>query len=140
MALKDNRRTQVAYPEDMRTNLWPLCCGAAILSGFKNVGNKTDEELRAAIMEQVTNSIPDNQVYAGEQIRPGTLFVTLNGGQMGSPKIVKALTDCGFVQFAQGTDRNAQQGFFVRTANGNFKLLPGVTVTKAPEPVLVKAA
>ncbi len=33
------------FPSEMRTQLWPLCCGARIISGFKHAANLTLEDL-----------------------------------------------------------------------------------------------
>jgi hypothetical protein len=108
------------YPEEMRRQLWPLCCGASIISGFKNVHMMTDDELVENI-EATVKSTPDLQVYAGEQIKPKLTFLTLNNDQMKSPKIMTAIEKCGFVKFAEASPRGAPQGFFVRDDSKSFK-------------------
>lgn len=130
-ASSDFRRTKDAYPADMRRQLWPLCCGASIISGFKDVGTKTPEQL----VEQINSAcaaIPDLQVYGGETINPQLTFLTLNGSQMASKAIRQALDAAGFVQFGASTPRNAGQGFFYRDPTNTFKLTaPSGTVIDA---------
>lgn len=120
-----------AYPAEMRTQLWPLCCGISIISGFKSVGNSTPEELVKQI-EDTCNAIPDHQVYAGETITPKLTFLTLNGTQMGSKAIRQAVEKAGFIQFGASTPRNAGQGLFYRDPTKTFKLTaPNGTVIDA---------
>jgi len=102
-----------SYPAEMRRQLWPLCCGASIISGFKNVNQLTDEELVADI-EASVKMVPDMQVFGGEQINPRFTFLTLNSGQMGSPKIMKAIEKAGFFLIGTGAPRGSKQGFFLR--------------------------
>jgi hypothetical protein len=109
------------YPAEMRTQLWPLCCGAAILSGFKNVGGLTPEALVNQITETVESYVPDHQVFVQEQIKPKLVFLTLNSDQMGSKKIMAAVSEAGFVKFAEAAPRGAPQGFFVRDKSKSFK-------------------
>jgi hypothetical protein len=104
---------QGSYPEEMRTQLWPLCCGARIISGFKAAHNSTLEDLVEQI-EAVLKAVPDHQVFHGEQMCPKLTFLTLNSGQMGSKKIMDAVTKCGFVKIAEAKPRGSVQGFFVR--------------------------
>lgn len=111
------------YPAEMRTQLWPLCCGAAILSGFKDVGLMTEDELDEQIKGILTTSIADHQVYEGEVMRPKLTFLTLNSSQLQSPKIMKAVKTAGFVQFAVAKPRGGDQGFFVRDLSNSMKLL-----------------
>lgn len=101
------------YPEEMRRQLWPLCCGASILSGFKNVQLLEPEELVQQI-EDTIEAIPDLQVYGYEQIRPKLTFLTLNKGQMASEKIVNAVAKAGFVKFMEASPRGTEQGFYYR--------------------------
>lgn len=110
-----------SYPEEMRTQNWPLCCGAKIISGFKNVGNETDEELIKQINSVCDDYVPDHQIYGGETINPALTFLTLNQGQMGSKKIVTAVEAAGFKLFAKGTGRNKEQGFFFRDTTKSFR-------------------
>ena len=107
------------YPEEMRTQLWPLCCGARIISGFKAAHNSTDEELVKQI-EDTLKAIPDHQVYNHETMRPKLTFLTLNNGQMQSKKIMAAIEKCGFVKFAEAQPRGSKQGFFVRDESKSF--------------------
>lgn len=109
------------YPAEMRTQLWPLCCGAAIISGFKDVGPLSEKDLLAKINSVADESIPDHQVYKGEQMRPKLLFLTLNASQMGSKKIADAVKEAGFVQFAVAAPRGSSQGFYVRDKSESFK-------------------
>lgn len=110
------------YPENLRRQLWPLCCGASILSGFKDAFNYNDSaEMTAAILDVIENTIPDLQVYAGEEMRPKLTFLTLNESQMKSPMIMKAITDAGFVKFAEASPRGRPQGFFRRDTSETFK-------------------
>lgn len=109
------------YPAEMRTQLWPLCCGAAILSGFKDAAGKTDEELLASINKTFDEMTPDHQVYVGEQMRPKLTFLTLNAGQAQSPKIMKAVTAAGFKLFATAAPRGSTQSFFYRDMSETFK-------------------
>lgn len=108
------------YPEEMRTQLWPLCCGARIISGFKNVAMMDEDELVKQITVTIEEKIPDHQVYSHEQMRPRLTFLTLNSGQMQSKKIMDAVEKCGFVKFAEGKPRGGAQGFFVRDESKSF--------------------
>lgn len=110
------------YPAEMRRQLWPLCCGAAILSGFKAVQTLTDAELVEQINHTVDEAVPDMQVFGHESMRPKLTFLTLNSGQMQSPKIMKAIAAAGFVKFGEGSPRGSAQGFFVKDTSGTFKL------------------
>ncbi len=116
------------YPFEMRNQLWPLCCGAQILSGFKDVGRMTHTNLVNKINEICTDYVPDHQVYIGENMKPTVVFLTLNSDQMSSQKIIKAVLEAGFKLFAYGTDRNLDQGFFVRNESGNFKIVADTDV------------
>lgn len=118
---KSFKRSNEAYPPEMRRQLWPLCCGASILSGFKAVGNLSPEELVASI-DETLNSVPDLQVYGSETINPQLTFLTLNGDQMKSKAILTAIDKAGFVQFGASTPRNSGQGFFYRDPTKTFKL------------------
>lgn len=118
---------QQSYPSDMRRQLWALCCGASIISGFKTVNQLSDEELIADI-ETCVGMVPDMQVFGGEQINPKYTFLTLNSGQLGSPKIMAALDKTGFFLIGTGKPRGSLQGFFLRddtvgtwTPTGNTK-------------------
>jgi len=115
MALKAFKQTfgQASYPSDMRRQLWPLCCGAAIISGFKNVNQLSDDELVADI-EACVKTVPDMQVFGGETINPKFTFLTLNSGQTGSPKIMAALDKADFFLIGTGTPRGGKQSFFLR--------------------------
>lgn len=108
------------YPEEMRTQLWPLCCGARIISGFKAAMNSTLEELVEQI-EAVIKAVPDHQVFSHEQMKPKLTFLILNSGQMQSKKIIDAVTKCGFVKFAEAAPRGSKQGFYVRDESKSFK-------------------
>lgn len=126
----DFRRTSDAYPEELRTQLWPLCCGASILSGFKDVGTLTDAELTKEI-QTACSSIPDNQVYKGEGITPKLTYLTLNSGQTQSKKIMDAVTKAGFVLFATASPRGQVQSFFVRDMSRTFTMAEMAAPIKA---------
>lgn len=110
-----------SYPEELRTQLWPLCCGARIISGFKGAHISTVDELVKQI-EETLNVIPDHQVYAHEQMKPKLIFLTLNSAQMNSPKIMDAIKKCNFVKFAEAKPRGNPQGFFVRDESKSFEV------------------
>lgn len=110
------------YPEEMRTQLWPLCCGARIISGFKAAHTLTIPELVAKI-EATINAVPDHQVYSHEKMKPSVVFLTLNSSQMQSIKIMEAVKEAKFVLFAKGTHRSNDQGFFVRDDSNSFKVV-----------------
>ena len=128
MAIKNITQTfPGSYPADMRRQLWPLCCGASILSGFKSVNQLSEEELIADI-EASVKMVPDMQVFAGEQINPKFTFLTLNSGQMASKKIMDCIEKAGFFMIGTGAPRGNKQGFFLRddtdgtwTPTGNTK-------------------
>lgn len=110
------------YPADMRRQLWPLCCGASILSGFKNAHTLTEEELVKQIKSTINDYVPDLQVFVGETICPRLVFLTLNASQMQSPKIMGAIKEVGFVKFANAQPRGSDQGFFVYDMSQTFEL------------------
>lgn len=115
---------QAAYPSEMRRQLWPLCCGSSILSGFKAVGNMTEAELVKAIKETIEEKVPDLQVFEGEQMRPALTWLTLNASQTASPKIMKAIAAAGFVKVAECQPRGDIQAFFVKDTTSTFKSFP----------------
>jgi hypothetical protein len=110
-----------SYPANMRRQLWALCCGASIISGFKNANQLTEAELLADIEESI-KQVPDMQVFGGEQINPKFTFLTLNSGQMGSKKIMDTIEKAGFFLIGMGAPRGGKQGFFLRddTPNGTW--------------------
>lgn len=109
-----------SYPANMRRQLWALCCGASILSGFKQVNQLSENEL-AEDIEACIGMVPDMQVFGGEQLNPKFTFLTLNSGQMGSPKIMAAIEKAGFFMIGAGTPRGGKQGFFLRDdTNGSW--------------------
>lgn len=103
--------------------MWPLCCGASILSGLKHAGNLTEEEMVAEIDFVINKTTPDFQIFRGEQIKPPLTFLTLNSGQMNSKKIMDCVKKAGFIKFAEGKPRGAPQGFFVQDTSKTFKLI-----------------
>lgn len=111
-----------AYPAEMRRQLWPLCCGASILSGFKDVQKLDHDALVKQIKETIDDYVPDHQVYIGEVICPKLIYLTLNQGQMASDKIMKAIKEVGFVKFAEAKPRGTPQGFFILDLSGTFTL------------------
>lgn len=123
MAVKKITQTfgQNDYPDEMRRQLWPLCCGASIISGFKAVNGLTEEELIKDIEDSV-KMVPDMQVFGGEQINPKFTFLTLNSGQMGSKKIMACIEKAGFFLIGVGAPRSSKQGFFLRDdTNGTWQ-------------------
>lgn len=112
------------YPEEMRTQLWPLCCGARIISGFKAAHTLSVEELVEQI-EAVLQAVPDHQVYQHESMKPALTFLTLNSGQMGSKKIMDAVAKAGFKKFATAQPRGSVQGFFVRDTSNSYANVEG---------------
>lgn len=107
-----------SYPENMRRQLWALCCGASIISGFKNVNKLTDEELVEDINACI-GMVPDMQVFGGEQLNPKFTFATLNSGQMGSQKLMSAMEKAGFFLIGTGAPRGGKQGFYLRDDSNN---------------------
>ena len=101
------------YPSEMRTQLWPLCCGARIISGFKHAANLSVEDLVEEI-EATLKAVPDFQVFEYETIQPKLTMLTLNAHQMASPKIMQAVEKCGFKLVFTAMPRGSKQGFFVR--------------------------
>ena len=123
----------VNYPSEMRRQLWPLCCGASIISGFKDAHKYETEEKFVKAITDVCASVPDLQVFAGENINPKLTFLTLNSTQMGSPKIMSAIKAAGFVKLGTGSPRGSAQGFFVRDLSGTFTsevIIKGQAVVK----------
>lgn len=108
------------YPTEMRTQLWPLCCGARIISGFKHAATRTVEEIVEEINLTLT-SVPDFQVFQNESMRPKLTFLTLNSTQMGSKKIMDAVEKCGFKLAFTASPRGSRQGFFIRDESNTYK-------------------
>ena len=111
------------YPSEMRTQLWPLCCGARIISGFKHAANLTLEDLVEEI-EATLKAVPDFQVFEYETIQPKLTLLTLNDHQMASPKIMQAVEKCGFKLVFTAKPRGSKQGFFVRDDSKTLQLNP----------------
>lgn len=112
------------YPEEMRRQLWPLCCGASILSGFKQVNGLTDDELVEQIQGVIESSTPDFQVFKHEGMRPKLTFLTLNQQQMQSKKIMTAIEKVGFFKIGDAKPRGSDQGFFVRDTSNSWRAAP----------------
>lgn len=136
---------QASYPADMRRQLWALCCGASIISGFKDVNKLTEDELVSDI-ESCVGMVPDMQVFGGEQINPKFTFMTLNSGQMGSAKIMAACDKAGFFLIGTGKPRGSLQGFYLRddssdtwSPTGNTKSVRLTTMTGEPIANIEKA-
>jgi hypothetical protein len=108
------------YPADMRVQLWPLCCGARILSGFKNVAGKSTDEMVKMIEEQLNDYIPDGQVYIGERINPPLTFLTLNAGQASSKTLMDAVYKAGFKELF--TAKKGYQHFYVKAEPGSITI------------------
>jgi hypothetical protein len=111
------------YPSEMRTQLWPLCCGAKILSGFKHVGPIKMDELVNKINSICDEYVPDHQVYIGETMQPTLTYLTLNNEQWGSAKIREAVKKAGFRLFATASPRHYTQYFLVRDLSESFKVI-----------------
>lgn len=111
------------YPATMRRQLWPLCCGASILSGLKAVHNLSEEQLTKDIVSTIDEYIPDLQVFKSETMMPNVTFLTLNADQMASSKIMKAILAAGFTKYGEATLRGHAQGFFVRDLTKTFKVV-----------------
>ncbi len=79
------------------------------------------EELDLKIQE-VIDAVPDHQVFIGETMKPNLIFLTLNAGQMGSKKIVNAVTKAGFVKLAEASPRGLPQGFYVLDMSNTLKV------------------
>lgn len=110
-----------SYPSSLRRQLWPLCCGASILSGLKEAHKLTEDQLVADILSTINDCLPDLQVFAGEQMKPALTFLTLNNAQMGSPKIINAITTAGFVKIGESKPRGSLQGFYVKDTSGTYQ-------------------
>lgn len=108
------------YPPEMRRQLWPLCCGASILSGFKSVATLTNDELIEQINSVINDAVPDFQVYGYETMRPKLTFLTLNSDQMKSKKIMTAIAKVGFFKVGTAKPRGHIQGFFVRDTSDSW--------------------
>lgn len=109
------------YPAEMRTQMWPLCCGARIISGFKSVAQLSDAELDEQI-KGTLNAVPDLQIFSGETMKPNFTFLTLNSAQMTSKKITDAVERAGFKLIFTGKPRGSEQGFYLRDTSATFKL------------------
>lgn len=109
-----------AYPSEMRTQLWSLCCGAKIISGFKDAHKFTEAELVDRI-NATLNETPDLQVFAGETINPKLTFLTLNSSQVASEKIMNAIGACGFKLLCTASPRGQVQSFFYLDKSNTFK-------------------
>jgi hypothetical protein len=112
-----------SFPPDMRRQLWPLCCGASIISGFKHAGRVTEDELLKEIENQL-KQVPDFQVFQGEQLNPRLTFLTLNESQTKDTKLMSAVTKAGFKKFADGRPRGSLQSFFFRDDSNTFTVYP----------------
>lgn len=110
------------FPPEMRRQMWPLCCGMSILSGFKSVAVLTDQELVDQIEYTCTVPRPDFQIFAPEQMKPAMTWLTLNSSQMSSKKIMTAIEKCGFRLVGVGSPRGLEQGLYLRDTSHTFKL------------------
>ena len=108
------------YPDEMRTQMWPLCCGARIISGFQNVAKLDDAQLDTAIAKTL-DAIPDHQIFGGETFKPAFTFLTLNSSQTDSPKLMAAVERAGFKLIFTGAPRGRTQSFFLRDTSKTFK-------------------
>lgn len=111
------------YPSEMRTQMWPLCCGARIISGFKNVAQLTDAELDEQIKGTLA-AVPDHQIFEHETFKPAFTFLTLNSGQTASPKLMAAVERAGFKLIFTGSPRGSKQSFFLLDTSGTYAAAP----------------
>ena len=109
-----------AYPSEMRTQMWPLCCGARIISGFKLAAQLSDAELDEQIAGTMS-AIPDHQIFAGEKMKPAFTFLTLNSTQTASPKIMSAIERAGFKLIFTGKPRGSLQSWFLKDTSNTFQ-------------------
>lgn len=121
------------YPSEMRRQLWPLCCGASILSGFKAVATMTEAELDQSIKNACEVATPDFQVFLNEGMMPKFTFLTLNSSQMQSAKIMAAIGRAGFFEIGRGSPRSSPQGFFLRDTSNSWKATERVEAKAAAE-------
>ena len=110
------------FPPEMRRQMWPLCCGMSILSGFKDVAMLTEDELVQQIEYICTKPRPDFQIFAAEEMRPAMTWLTLADHQMASKKIMDAIEKCGFTLVGTGQPRGKPQGLFLRDTSKSWKL------------------
>jgi len=110
------------FPPEMRRQMWPLCCGMSIISGFKSVNTLSDDELVKQIEHICTVPRPDFQIFQHEQMKPAMTWLTLNSGQMTSKKIMDAIKKCGFVKIGEARPRGSPQGLFLRDKSKTWKL------------------
>lgn len=110
------------FPDEMRRQMWPLCCGMSILSGFKHVVNLTDNELVDAIEYTCTIPKPDFQIFKDEKMKPAMTWLTLNENQMNSKKIMAAVEKCGFKLVGTGRPRGSKQSLFLRDTSATWEL------------------
>jgi hypothetical protein len=127
------------FPAEMRRQLWPLCCGASILSGFKVVNSMTEAELDASIKAACETDRPDFQVFAGESMKPKFTFLTLNSGQTSSPKIMAAIARAGFFKIGEGKPRGSTQSFFLRDTSKTWVPASTTEAIRAETPAKVAA-
>lgn len=118
--------TCASFPSDTRTQFWPLCCGATILSGLESeVIQLGQAELTELIRSNLEDYIPDFQVVGHmRQKCSAVVWLTLNKTQMSSPKLVNAVKVNGFVPVAWNMSMGGGITYFVRDLGGDFKLLP----------------
>lgn len=123
MANNGNQTFPGSFPQEMRRQLWPLCCGASILSGFKQVNVLTDDQLVKQIEKLCTpvGPVPDFQVFQGEAITPKFTFLTLNDVQAQSKKITDAIAKAGFFLIGTGRPRSYLQYFYLRDDSAEGK-------------------
>ncbi len=57
-------------------------------------------------------------------MQPKLTMLTLNSGQMASPKIMQAVEKCGFKLVFTAKPRGSKQGFFVRDDSKTLQLNP----------------
>lgn len=117
----------LSFPVETRTQLWPLCCGATILSGLESpdVTLLSPDALTELIRSNLEDYIPDFQVVAHmKQGCSAVVWLTLNKTQMSSAKLVNAVKANGFVPVAWNMSMGGGITYFVRDLGGNFKLLP----------------
>jgi hypothetical protein len=110
------------FPPEMRRQMWPLCCGMSILSGFKSVNEISEDELIEQIEYVCTKPRPDFQIFVHEQMKPAMTWLTLNADQMKSQKIMKCIDKCGFKMVGYAKPRGRPQGMFLRDTSGTWTI------------------
>lgn len=115
------------FPHELRTQFWPLCCCATILSGMSSVAwQLTETELVDKIKSTLNNYLPDFQIEGGTQECSSVVWLVLNKDQTDSKKIMSVVNKLGFKPVARNDSMGGGITYFVRDTGGTFKLLNDV--------------